>query len=134
MYSKTMFMPDWIPREDPQRLKTLAVRHMKEIAERYGRKVYSPDRMTAVYERLGRLGPPLYITEITVPGVGKDGPAQQAAIVANLYRLWFSTPSMAGVTWWNLADNTAFGNENAALGSLLDKDITLNPPTARSTS
>lgn len=220
MYSKTMFMPDWIPRDDPQRLKALAVRHMTEIAGRYGRdivvwdvvneelprlanphqwhavqddylawcfeeagrlfprtarllindgidqshvttaeyeklvkglldrrlrvegigiqfhtsrgamfsgKVYSPGRMTAVYERLGRLGLPLYITEITVPGVGKDGAAQQGAIVANLYRLWFSTPSMAGVTWWNLADNTAFGNENAALGGLLDKDMNPKP-------
>jgi len=90
-------------------------------------QVYSPSQMIAVYEQLGRLGLPLYITEITVPGVGEDGPAQQAAIVANLYRLWFSTPSMAGVTWWNLADGTAYKNENAALGGLLDKDMNPKP-------
>ena len=71
-------------------------------------KLYRPSSLYAVYERLGRLGLPLYITEITIPGAGEDGPAQQAAIVANLYRLWFSTPAMAGVTWWNLADGTAY--------------------------
>jgi endo-1,4-beta-xylanase len=220
MYSKTKFMPDWIQRDDPQRLKTLSERHMKEIAERYGRdiavwdvvneelprlsnphewhavpddylawcfeeagrlfpqsarllindgihqshittdkyeelvkgllerkrrvegigiqfhtsrgsmlsgKVYSPGHMIAVYERLGRLGLPLYITEITVPSVGQHGPAEQAAIVANLYRLWFSTPSMAGVTWWNLADGTAYMSENEALGGLLDKSMEPKP-------
>ncbi len=220
MYVKTMFMPDWIKPDDPQRLKTLAQRHMAQIAERYGRdiavwdvvneelprlahpqqwhavpddylawcfqeagrlfpknatlmindgidqshvttdqyeklvrgllqrqvrvegigiqfhtsrgamfsgKVYSPSHMLAVYEQLARLGLPLYITEITVPGVGENGPAEQAAIVANLYRLWFSTPAMAGVTWWNLADGTAYQNENAALGGLLDKDMNPKP-------
>ncbi|NLF68422.1 MAG: glycoside hydrolase family 10 [Candidatus Anammoximicrobium sp.] len=220
MYAKTMFMPDWIKPDDPQRLKTLAQRHMSQIAERYGRdiavwdvvneelprlahpqqwhavpddylawcfqeagrlfpknatlmindginqshvttdqyeklvrgllqrqvrvegigiqfhtsrgamlsgKVYAPSHMLAVYEQLGRLGLPLYITEITVPGVGENGPAEQATIVANLYRLWFSTPAMAGVTWWNLADGTAYRNENAALGGLLDKDMNPKP-------
>ena len=47
----------------------------------------------------------------------------QAEIVANLYRLWFSTPQMAGVTWWNLGDGAAFQEENKALGGLLDKDM-----------
>ncbi len=219
MYSKTMFMPEWIKPDDPQRLKTLSERHMREIADRYGRdiaiwdvvneelprlanpqqwhavpddylawcfdeagrlfpksarllindginqshvttaeyealakglldrklrvegigiqfhtsrgamfsgKIYSPSHMIAVYERLGRLLP-LYITEITVPGVGKDGPAQQAVIVANLYRLWFSTPGHGGVTWWNLADGTAYKNENKALGGLLDEKMDPKP-------
>ena len=86
-------------------------------------KYFTPSAMAATYERLGRLGLPLYITEITVPGVGSDGPAIQGQIVANLYRLWFSTPGMAGVTWWNLGDGTAYENENKALGGLLDKEM-----------
>ena len=88
--------------------------------------------MYAVYEQLGRLGLPLYITEITIPGVGDDG-AEQAAIVANLYRLWFSTPTMAGVTWWNLGDGTAYQKENKALGGLLDNDMNPKPAYERST-
>ena len=220
MYVKTMFMPDWIDRNDPKGLQTLGEKHMAEIAARYGRDIplwdavneelprlvnpkewhavpddflawcfetagrlfpkdarllindgidqshittaeyaakvrglqerglrvegigiqfhtgrgtmfgmkrYTPEMMHGVYEQLGRLGLPLYITEITVPGVGADGPAEQAVIVTNLYRLWFGSPAMMGVTWWNLGDGTAFQNENQALGGLLDKDMNPKP-------
>ena len=214
LYLKSMFMPKWIDRNDPQTLKKLATKHMEELAERYkfdiaqwdvineelprsvepdawhvvpedyqawafeeagrlfpeevqlllndgvqqshvttneyekiiqgllDRKVriegigmqfhtgldsYSPQQMFDTYEQLGRLGLPLYITEITIPGTGSDGPAQQGTVVAKLYRLWFSTPSMAGVTWWNLADGTAFENENKSLGGLLDKNFDPKP-------
>ncbi len=90
-------------------------------------KSLPPTKLLAVYEQLGRLGLPLYITEITIPGTGDDGPALQADVVANLYRLWFSTPMMAGVTWWNLGDGTAFENENKVLGGLLDKEMNPKP-------
>lgn len=89
--------------------------------------LYPPKRMLEVYDRLERLGLPLYITEITIPGTGEDGPTFQAEAAANLYRLWFSTPKMAGVTWWNLGDGTAFGGENNALGGLLDKNMAPKP-------
>ena len=82
-----------------------------------------PENLLAVYEGFGKLGPPLYITEITIPGSGPDGPAIQAEFVANLYRLWFSIEKMAGITWWNLPDNTAYGNENSALGGLTDENL-----------
>ncbi|MCX6898596.1 MAG: endo-1,4-beta-xylanase [Verrucomicrobia bacterium] len=90
-------------------------------------KLYVPAHLQDVYSQLGRLGLPLYITEITIPGVGENGAELQAAIVANLYRLWFSTPMMAGVTWWNLGDGTAYENENKALGGLLDKEMNPKP-------
>jgi GH35 family endo-1,4-beta-xylanase len=90
-------------------------------------KLYPPAHLQDVYSQLGRLGLPLYITEITVPGVGENGAALQAAIVANIYRLWFSTPAMAGVTWWNLGDGTAYENENKALGGLLDAEMNPKP-------
>ncbi len=90
-------------------------------------KAYPPKQLISVYDRLGRLGPSLYITETTIPGTGEDGPALQGEAVANLYRLWFSTPNMAGVTWWNLGDGTAFGNENKALGGLVDEKMEPKP-------
>jgi len=93
-------------------------------------KVYPPKQLLSTYDRLGQLGPMLYITEITIPGTGEDGPEQQAAAVANLCRLWFSTPKMAGVTWWNLGDGTAYGNENNALGGLVDKNMDPKPAYA----
>ena len=90
-------------------------------------KSLPPAQISAVYERFGKLGLPLYITEITVPGNGDNGAELQAAIVENLYRLWFSTPGIAGVTWWNLGDGAAFQEENKALGGLLDKDMKPKP-------
>ncbi|HOD52041.1 MAG TPA: endo-1,4-beta-xylanase [Candidatus Hydrogenedentes bacterium] len=86
-----------------------------------------PESLFDVYEAFGKFGLPLYITEITIPGSGPDGPAIQAETVANLYRLWFSVEKMAGITWWNLADNTAYGNENSALGGLADENLDPKP-------
>ncbi len=110
------------------RVEGIGIQFHTSRAAMFKAEPYSPDHLAGVYQRLGRLGLPLYITEITIPGIGEEGPAEQAAIVADLYRLWFSTPDMAGVTWWNLADGTAYENENKALGGLLDKDM--NPKAA----
>jgi GH35 family endo-1,4-beta-xylanase len=90
-------------------------------------KSLPPEQLYDVYGRLGKLGLPLYITEVTVPGNHDDGANLQAAIVENLYRLWFSTPQMAGVTWWNLSDGAAFQEENKMLGGLLDEEQNLKP-------
>ena len=85
---------------------------------------YLPDRLLDVYEALAALKRPLYITEITVPTPqGADGEAVQAEVVKNLYRLWFSAPAMAGVTYWNLGDSMAHDKENTAAGGLVDKDL-----------
>ena len=90
-------------------------------------KLYPPGELFAVYEQLSPMNLPLYITEITVPGKGEDGAALQGKIVRNLYRLWFSTPNMAGITWWNLGDGTAFEEENKAMGGLLDEEMNPKP-------
>ena len=91
---------------------------------------YPRGQLEGAYAKLGLLGLPLYITEITIPGTGGDGPELQAAIVADLYRLWFSTKPMAGVTWWNLGDGTAFEDENKMLGGLLDQGMEPKPAYA----
>lgn len=86
-----------------------------------------PGILLDLYDAFGKFGVPLYITEITIPGSGPDGAAIQAEFVANLYRLWFSVEKMAGITWWNLPDNTAYGNENTALGGLTDEMLDPKP-------
>jgi len=86
-------------------------------------RIWSPANLLDVYERFAALGRPLYVTEITISGAGEDGEALQAEVVRNLYRLWFSAPRMAGITWWNLGDGTAVQGENEAMGGLLDKDL-----------
>ena len=88
---------------------------------------WTPAGLRDVYERFGRLERPLYVTEITIPGAGEDGTAVQAEVTRNLYRLWFSIPRMAGITWWNLGDGTAVQSELGAMGGLLDKDLEPKP-------
>ncbi len=88
---------------------------------------FLPEQLFSVYDRLGKMNLPLYITEITVPSTGDNGSEKQATVAANLFRLWFSTPKMAGVTWWNLGDGTAYQNENNALGGLIDKEMNPKP-------
>lgn len=82
-----------------------------------------PGKMLDLYEKLAEFGLPLFITEITVPSAGPDGQNLQAEVVRDHYRLWFSAPTMAGITWWNLGDGTAVKGENEAQGGLLDKDL-----------
>ena len=85
---------------------------------------YLPNRLLDVYEAFAAFNRPLYITEVTVPmPQGEDGEAVQAEVVKNLYRLWFSAPAMAGVTYWNLGDSMAHDKENTAAAGLVDKDL-----------
>ncbi len=90
-------------------------------------KLYPPKELFSVYDQLSEMNLPLYITEITIPGKDENGAALQGEIVKNLYRLWFSTPNMAGITWWNLGDGTAFEEENKAMGGLLDEKMNPKP-------
>lgn len=85
---------------------------------------YLPARLLEVYDAFAAFGRPLYITEITVPApAGPGGEAAQADVLRNLYRLWFSAPAMAGVTYWNLGDSMAHDKENTAAAGLVDKEM-----------
>ncbi len=86
-----------------------------------------PARLLDVYEAFGDFERPLWVTEITIPSAGERGAELQARVTADLYRLWFSAPRMAGITWWNLGDNTAVKGENEALGGLVDARLDPKP-------
>jgi len=86
-----------------------------------------PKQLLDVYEKFGAFNLPLYITEITIPSAGEGGEALQAEVVRDHYRLWFSAPRMAGITWWNLGDGTAVKHENVAQGGLLDAEFRPKP-------
>jgi GH35 family endo-1,4-beta-xylanase len=90
-------------------------------------EIYTPEIMHHAYNELGNLGKPLWITEITIPTRGKNGLQDQATIVSEIYKLWFSEPKMKGITWWNLGDGTAFGSENNFRGGLLDSAMNPKP-------
>jgi endo-1,4-beta-xylanase len=86
-------------------------------------KQFPPAKLLDIYQSFAAFDRPFFITEITIPSKGKDGEAVQAEMIANLYRLWFSVPRMEGITYWNFADGTAAGEENKALGGLIDKEM-----------
>jgi endo-1,4-beta-xylanase len=90
-------------------------------------EIYTPEIMHSAYQKLGNLGKPLWITEITIPTHGETGLQDQATIVSEIYKLWFSEPQMKGTTWWNLGDGTAFGAENNFHGGLLDSAMNPKP-------
>lgn len=65
-----------------------------------------------VYKRLdlyARLGKPLQITEVTLPAYSQEAEDEeiQAALLENMYTLWFSHPSMEQIVYWNLVDGYA---------------------------
>ena len=86
-----------------------------------------PNKLLDVYEKFSKFNLPLYITEITIPSTGEGGDALQEEVVRDHYRLWFSAPRMAGITWWNLGDGTAVKGENEAKGGLVDGDFNPKP-------
>lgn len=86
-----------------------------------------PNTLLDTYELFAKFGLPLWITEITIGSAGDDGLAIQERATRDIYRLWFSAPKMAGITWWNLGDGTAYGNEGVAGGGLADFDFQPKP-------
>ena len=69
---------------------------------------YSPERILQTLAKADRLGRPIHISEITVPAPEESawGEAVQAEALRDLYRLWFSWPSVDRITYWNLVDFT----------------------------
>lgn len=86
-----------------------------------------PGKLLDTYEKFGALDLPLFVTEITIPSAGDGGEELQAEVVRDHYRLWFSAPRMAGITWWNLGDGTAVDGENEAAGGLVDAQLKPKP-------
>ena len=86
-----------------------------------------PGALLDEYEKFAGFNLPLWITEITIGSAGEDGPAVQERVVRDMYRLWFSAPNMAGITWWNLSDGAAYGNEGRAGGGLVDEQMKPKP-------
>lgn len=92
------------------------------IAE--GADILTPDKNYAVLDCLTEAERPIHISEVTIsaPDETDTGEAVQAVIAYNLYRLWFSYPTVMGITWWNLADGGAAPGEPSFSG-MFTKDV-----------
>ncbi|HWQ53589.1 MAG TPA: endo-1,4-beta-xylanase [Bryobacteraceae bacterium] len=86
---------------------------------------FRPVEMLRNLDRYADFHLPVHITEVTIPtsSASAEGEAEQALLARSLYRLWFSHPAVEAITWWNLADGTAFGDENKHLAGLVHKDL-----------
>ena len=88
-------------------------------------KLVEPAAVRDFFGKLGSFGIPTCLSEITITsaGEGERGEMIQAIITRNLYRLWFSLPSMMGITWWNIVDDCGFAGEPNISG-LFRRDMT----------
>ena len=68
---------------------------------------------------------PIFISEVTISATddSDEGRAIQKELTRNLYRIWFSHPSVAGITWWNMVDGGAVAGEPSYSG-LFDMEAT----------
>ena len=92
-------------------------------------KLVTPEAIREHFSKLGSFGVPTCLSEITITSAGEDekGEMIQAIISRNLYRMWFSLPSMMGITWWNVVDKCGASGEPAMSG-LFHRNMT--PKTA----
>ena len=94
------------------------------------------ESMLAVLDIYDSYGYPMHISEITIPGSGKNAENEeiQAYIVERLYKTWFATRNMKSIVWWNMVDGyAAFAplgsdeGENRCGGGLLRFDMSRKP-------
>ncbi len=92
-------------------------------------KAMRPADLLRVLDQYSDFQRPIHITEITIPTLPAtpEGERDQAEVVRNLYRLWFSQPRVEAITWWNLADGTAVARENKWRGGLVRDDFSPKP-------
>ena len=90
--------------------------------------VQSPQKVSELFETLGKAGLPIHLSEITITSPNNDerGQAIQAVIARNLYRLWFSIKPMMGITWWNVVDDCGAPGEPSVSG-LFSRDMEPKP-------
>lgn len=91
-------------------------------------KLVNPDAIRSFFSKIGAFGIPTCVSEITITSAGEDerGEMIQAIITRNLYRMWFSVPSMTGITWWNLVDRCGASGEPAISG-VFHRNMTPKP-------
>ncbi len=83
-----------------------------------GKENQTPEAIWAWAERLGGVGLPIHLSEVTVtaPGTSPKDWQMQATITRNLYRLWFSLEPLMGITWWNVVDDCGAPGEPSHSG------------------
>jgi GH35 family endo-1,4-beta-xylanase len=83
-----------------------------------------PDELRAKAMGSWACGLPVHLSEITITSPQTPrGEEQQAMILRQFYRLWFSLEPMMGITWWNVVDDCGAPGEPSFSG-LFHRDMT----------
>lgn len=79
---------------------------------------WKPRDVEGYLRELDLLKRPIHLSEITIPAPGRDAKAlaQQAQLTIDMYRLWFSWPSIYRITWWNVVDDCGWKGEPTTSG------------------
>ena len=85
-----------------------------------GADSHTPEFMYSVLDCMAEAERPIHISEVTIPAPTDDANGRdiQAVVAYNLYRLWFSYPNVAGITWWNSIDGGGAPGEPTTSGVL----------------
>ena len=70
---------------------------------------YNPVYLYEVFNTYAKLGKKLQITEMTIPAYSNsdEDEAVQAELIENVYKVFFSHPSMEAAIYWNMVDGYA---------------------------
>lgn len=93
-----------------------------------GRDYMTPATFEEALGYIDKTNRPIHLSEITITAPGDDerGRAIQAQVARNLYRLWFSWPSIYRITWWNTVDDCGAPGEPTTSG-IFKRDMTPKP-------
>lgn len=83
-----------------------------------GKPIQTPDVQKQRLSAADKSGLPLILSEITITAPNNDerGRAIQAIVARNLYRYWFSWPTMRSIVWWNIVDDCGAPGEPTTSG------------------
>lgn len=94
---------------------------------------FDPERIIKGLDVLNSFGLPLEITESLIPtlGEGEWAEALQGELFKYLYTLWFSTPNMESIVYWNIIEGSAYSvpswDENRCGGFIFRRDFSPKP-------
>ena len=111
--------------------------HTREAEAEQAVYLLDPKRLYEVMDTYARLNLPMQVTEVTASAFSHlpEDEYVQAEMLRNLYRIWFSHPSMEAIVYWNMVDGYAAyaeagdmtSGENKYHGGLLRFDMSKKP-------
>ena len=90
--------------------------------------ISTPGVIRSRLDTMAKTGRRLHVSEVTIaaPGVTDRDRMIQAVLVRNIYRAWFSHPSVMAITWWNTVDGGGVKGEPLVSG-LFTRDLQKKP-------